>query len=209
LDLLTLRAYEESASELAGRYETADMADFHGILIRHLPSACSILEVGCGSGRDAAFLLKHGYEITAMDASHQMLEEAAKRHPELAPRLHVAAVPFDSDCPLLRLKFSAVLVIALVMHLTDDELKETINQFRGILNPGGTVILSASIGREEIANGRDPNGRLYIERPPSDIEKLFLGGGFERIASYQNSDSLDRPVKWFTLVFEQRSDKNR
>jgi SAM-dependent methyltransferase len=185
------------------------MADLHGILIKHLPSASSILEVGCGSGREAAFLLKHGFEVTATDASPLMLEEAAKRHPELAPRLQVAAVPFDSDCSLLRLKFSAILVIALVMHLTDDELKEAINQFRGILIPGGLVILSASMGREEIADQRDPNGRLYIERPPSEIEKLFINGGFKRIASYQNSDSLDRPVKWFTLIFEQSSDKKR
>lgn len=209
MDLLTLRAYEKSASELASRYETADMADLHEILIRHLPSASSILEVGCGSGREAAFLLKRGFEVTAADASPLMLKEAANRHPELAPRLQVSTVPFDSGCSLLRLKFSAVLAIALAMHLTDDELKETINQFRGILNPGGIVILSASTGREEIAEKRDPDGRLYIERPPSDIEKLFTSGGFKRIASYQNCDSLDRPVKWFSLVFEQCPDKNR
>jgi SAM-dependent methyltransferase len=208
LDQLTLGAYEKSASEWAGRYETADMADLHAILIRHLPPAAPVLEVGCGSGRDAAFLMGQGFEITAIDGSNMMLEEASRRHPELASRLHVAAVPFDSESPLLKRKFSAVLAIALVMHLTDAELKEAVSQFREILNLGGLLILSASIGRKEVADRRDAKGRLLIERLPSDIEGLFHGSGFQRIAAYQNDDSLSRSVHWFTLVFRLITDKD-
>lgn len=209
MDQLTLDAYEESASEWAGRYESAEMADLHTILIQHLPPAALVLEVGCGSGRDAAFLLGQGFEITAVDGSNMMLEEASRRHPELASRLQLAAVPFDPENPLLKRKFSAVLMIALVMHLTDAELREAISQFREILNPGGLVILSASIGRKEVADRRDAKGRLFIERLPSDIEGFFYSAGFQRIASNQNDDSLARSVQWFTLVFRLITDKHR
>ena len=38
-----------------------------------------ILDAGCGSGRDAKAFLDAGYQVTAMDASTKMCEEAEKR----------------------------------------------------------------------------------------------------------------------------------
>ena len=57
MDRSTIHYYGENSEKLAATYETADMSAIHGLLLRFLFEKARVLEVGCGSGRDAAFLL--------------------------------------------------------------------------------------------------------------------------------------------------------
>ena len=57
MDRQTLDYYNENAEKLAELYETADMSELHSLLLRFLPQRASVMEIGCGSSRDAAFLL--------------------------------------------------------------------------------------------------------------------------------------------------------
>ncbi|MCX6026264.1 MAG: class I SAM-dependent methyltransferase [Chloroflexi bacterium] len=43
-----------------------------------LPPGSSILDVGCGTGRHAVELARHGYRLTGVDISDGMLEQAAR-----------------------------------------------------------------------------------------------------------------------------------
>lgn len=45
----------------------------------HYPSAHSIIELGCGTGRHAILLAESGYEVTAVDRSEEMLSKARLR----------------------------------------------------------------------------------------------------------------------------------
>ena len=54
MDRQTLDYYNENAEKLAELYETADMSAVHSLLLPFLPEKVSVLEIGCGSGRDAA-----------------------------------------------------------------------------------------------------------------------------------------------------------
>jgi cyclopropane fatty-acyl-phospholipid synthase-like methyltransferase len=69
MDSHTTGYYQENAASLTEHYESADMSDIHTQLLKHLPEKGSILEIGCGSGREAAFLLRSGFDITAVAAS--------------------------------------------------------------------------------------------------------------------------------------------
>lgn len=95
MDTLTASYYDKSAPSLASRYEMANMNYTHRNLLRHLPEGGKILEIGCGSGRDAAFLLNHGFNVTAIDASSEMLSTAIAHHPELAGRTYHASIGKD------------------------------------------------------------------------------------------------------------------
>lgn len=78
----TIRHYERDASALAARYESADMSETHALLVRHPPPKGRVLEVGCGSGRDAAFLASQGFDVTALDGAEAMVSSARRLHPE-------------------------------------------------------------------------------------------------------------------------------
>lgn len=54
---------------------------------------CKVLDMGCGEGKDAVFLAKNGYVVSAFDASEKGLEKAK----ELARKNHVEVNFFKAD----------------------------------------------------------------------------------------------------------------
>jgi hypothetical protein len=124
----------------------------------------------------------------------------------LAGRLSREAVPFPEGSPLLSefsKAFDAVLAIALLMHIPDSALFETILQLKSMLKSEGVVLVSVSAGRPDVdAASRGPGGRLFRERPPEELQLLFERLGFRLAARYQLPDTLQRGLLWHTLVFQ-------
>ncbi len=203
MDAETVSHYDTHAREASARYESADMSRLHAVLLRHLPpKGASVLELGCGSGRDAAFLQANGFDVTAVDASPGMVAEAARLHPELAGRLSCAAVPFPEGSPLLRRSFDAVFSNAMFMHIPDHDLPLVVEQVQRMLRTGGVVIISVSVDRGGLADSRDGTGRLFRERQPEELRQVFERCGLAFVAQSRSADSLDRPaIRWVTLVF--------
>jgi SAM-dependent methyltransferase len=214
MDPSTLNAYDTRASDFAGRYAAADVSPLHRLLLAHLPPGGRLLEIGCGAGRDAVFLAKHGFAVVAADASAAMLDQARNApgaaftaYPDSAcsytpviQLLH-AAFPLPAGHPLLADRFDAILALAVIMHLPDADLFEFACQVRQMLTPGGTLILSISEGRTLDPDSRDPHGRLFRERPPAELSLLFERLGFGLVTRDQTPDSLGRAeIRWTTLV---------
>lgn len=66
--------YEQNASSLANQYESLSFQDVHGSLLDLLPAPGStVLDIGAGSGRDAAWFAANGYEVVAVEPSDGML----------------------------------------------------------------------------------------------------------------------------------------
>jgi SAM-dependent methyltransferase len=214
MDPSTLNAYDTRASDFAGRYAAADVSPLHRLLLAHLPPGGRLLEIGCGAGRDAVFLAKHGFAVVAADASAAMHDQARNApgaaftaYPDSACshtpviQLLQTAFPLPAGHPLLADRFDAILALAVIMHLPDADLFEFACQIRHMLTPGGTLILSISEGRPLDPDSRDPLGRLFRERPPAELSLLFERLGFGLVIRDQTPDSLDRAdIRWTTLV---------
>jgi 2-polyprenyl-3-methyl-5-hydroxy-6-metoxy-1,4-benzoquinol methylase len=203
MDEATVAYYDDHAAEVSRRFETANMSRIHGYLLSHMPGkGARVMEIGCGSGRDAAFLLANGYDIRAIDASRGLIEEALKIHPELHDRLAVAGVPFPEESPILRETFPAIVSMAVLMHIPEKDIDETVAQIRRMLAAGGTAFISVSTGRAEVdKDGRGNGGRLFLERPPEDLQRVFEKHGFLLAARYATSDVYSRGITWHSMVF--------
>ena len=216
MDATTVKVYDTYVVEFAVQYASANVAAMHRFLLRYLPPATRLLEIGCGTGRDAAFLAENGFAVVATDASAEMLAQFRKSpiqgldmgdyaqgltpHGGSVQLLHTA-FPLPPDSPLFQDKFGAVVCLAVLMHLPDMELFEFAYQVRQLLQTGGTVILSVSEGRDISAESRDADGRLFRERPPAEIALLFERLGFQLLSREESSDGLGRGgLCWITLV---------
>ena len=203
MDSSTNYHYEKNAAGIANRYESADMTIIHEILLRHLSKSGKVLEIGGGSGRDTAFLLDKGFDVAVADASAEMIAAAVARHPELSSRAVCASFPLPGDSELLKRRFDSIFTIATLMHIPDQDLFECASQIRDLLVPGGTLLISSSIGREDLVDDRDRDGRLMKERPPEELQLLFERLGFRFVMKYETEDSLRRDIQWYSLVMQR------
>lgn len=156
MDRSTVDHYNRNADAHAARYEQTEVGALRAVMRRCLTPGSRVLDIGCGSGRDAAFLLEQGHDVTAADAAPEMIAAACAFHPELADRTIEAGFPLPPDHPLLKERFDAVCAVAMIMHVPAELLFEFALQLKQMLRPGGTLIVSASENRPGLSDDRDP-----------------------------------------------------
>jgi ubiquinone/menaquinone biosynthesis C-methylase UbiE len=74
--------YEANAMAVATRHEALDPAQVHRWWLDQLPSSPTvILDVGAGSGRDAAWLAAKNHDVIAIEPVTAMIREGLRRRP--------------------------------------------------------------------------------------------------------------------------------
>jgi len=156
MDRKTLAAYEAHAADFARQWHSQPApADLHALIERFFrPGATA--DIGCGSGREVAWLSAHGFPaVVGYDPSTGLLSEARARYPHLS--FKTAALPELADIP--DGSFDNVLCETVIMHLTGDAISWSVERLLAILRPGGVLYLSWRV--TDGADQRDAHGRLY------------------------------------------------
>jgi ubiquinone/menaquinone biosynthesis C-methylase UbiE len=139
----TLNYYNSKAKEFAHSKDKLDMESLYNRFLKNIPSGGNILDLGCGTGRDAAAFLSKGYNVTAVDASEGMLKVAAEKVPE------TCLVNCSFDEISFSNSFDGVWACASLLHVPDRDLLNTIKKIISTLNPGGVFYCSFKEGADE------------------------------------------------------------
>jgi len=204
MDASTARFYEDNAQDIATRYESVGSPVAKYFPLAFVPGA-RLLDIGAGSGRDLAHLLKSGYEAYGVEPTDGLRAAAKVAHPELENRLASAALPelgmpFDG-------KFDGILCSAVLMHVPDHQLFDAALAIRALLNPHGRLLLSLPLTRgDNLVEQRDTSGRLFQGYTAEEIQLLFERLGFQCIGRWDSDDALARAgTSWYTLLLELRT----
>jgi SAM-dependent methyltransferase len=155
MDAATLRAYDSGAAAFAQDWhDQPPPADLHDIVRRFFRPGVTA-DIGCGSGRDVAWLSANGFPAVGYDPSAGLLAQARVRYPDLA--FHSAALPALEG--IADASFANVLCETVIMHLPREDIAPSVRRLVAILAPGGTLYLSWRVTRG--ADLRDGHGRLY------------------------------------------------
>jgi 2-polyprenyl-3-methyl-5-hydroxy-6-metoxy-1,4-benzoquinol methylase len=154
MDRATLAAYDAAAAAYAQEWEAQPApVDLHNLAKRFFRPGLTA-DIGCGSGREAAWLAANGFPTAGYDASEGLLAQARAAHPGVTfeqaalPELHgIAEGTFDN-----------VLCETVIMHLGRQEIGRAVRRLLAILKPDGILALS---WRMEKRDRRDERGRLY------------------------------------------------
>ena len=73
----TLTYYNEKTDEFVFGTQTVDFHDTQDLFLSFLPKGSSILDFGCGSGRDTKYFLEKGYHVAATDGSEELCKVAS------------------------------------------------------------------------------------------------------------------------------------
>jgi len=187
---------------LISRYESADVSEVQQLLLQTFEKNLSLLEIGCGSGRDASFMTKNDFDVTAIDGSKNMIEEAKKIHPELSDKLYHKTLPNDLEFDKT---FDGIYSVATLMHLSKNDLEKTISKIYDLLNTNGKFLMSVSLFRDDIdENGFDDKGRFFLVLSFDEWMSLLESIGFKILETKTNDDGLGRSgIEWLTLVAQK------
>ncbi|MCX4450693.1 bifunctional 2-polyprenyl-6-hydroxyphenol methylase/3-demethylubiquinol 3-O-methyltransferase UbiG [Streptomyces sp. NBC_01789] len=126
-----LRQVSEDAYWDSGKAQ-ADM------LATVIPDGAKVLDFGCGDGRVAIPMANLGYEITAVDASPNMLDRLTERDDS------VTTVQADADGiagHLGRRRMDAIYSLAVLIHHSYNDCLHIISKLRAATKLGGILVL--------------------------------------------------------------------
>ncbi len=196
----TLFYYDNNAKYLSQRYESAKVDNIHSLLLHTFPSKSYLLEIGCGSGRDASFMYQNGYNIFAIDGSRELIAEAKRCHPELADSLEVIKIP--DEVHFEPSSFDGVYCIATLMHLDKSAIDQTIEKVAMILKAGSKFLFSVSVQRDDLDDqGKDEKGRHFTSMSELEWVRCCEKHGLQLEQTEITDDGLDRDgIVWLTCV---------
>src|ERR1700677_1866359 len=139
MDRSTLAAYDTGAAAFAKDWhEQPAPPDLQGIVERFFIRGGVSADIGCGSGREVAWLNANGFPAAGFDASDGLLAEARSRYRELSfthadlPELEgIAAATFDN-----------VLCETVIMHLGLAQIPPSVHRMLDIIKASGILSLS-------------------------------------------------------------------
>jgi len=170
LDSDTIRIYDAQARDFAAEWEDAQPApdDLYAILRRYFLSGPTV-DVGCGSGRDTAWLAANGFDVLGVDPADGLLAEARRRHPGV--RFARDVLPGLETLPAG--DFANVLCETVLMHLPAPSVAGAVRRLAALLAPRGVLYLSWRVS--EGTDVRDRAGRLYAAFDTATVRDALAG----------------------------------
>jgi len=213
VDPKTAEFYDRHADDVAARYEAAP-SPMERYFPLAFPAGSRVLDVGAGSGRDLAALVRHGYDGLGIEPSAGMRRAAIAAHPELADRLIEGALPAidllflgQEAAGASRGGFDGIVCSAVLMHLPEADVFDAALALRRLLKPHGRLLMSLPTARTDVGpDSRDNQGRLFHTYAPEELQLLFERLGLQLIGRWDTDDTLGRAdTHWVTMLLELRS----
>ncbi len=190
--------YDLHATELAQQYERLQFEQVHADVLYLVPAAPGlVVDIGAGSGRDAAALARRGHRVVAVEPTGTLRAEGERLH---------AALPIrwvDDSLPALRAlrdeghRYDLMLFSAVWMHLDQAERAEGMAALAALLAPGGVAILS-------LRHGPVPPGRRMFDVSAEETIALGRQHGLEPCHSGRREDTQGRvDVHWSVVALRR------
>ena len=186
-----IASYDRLAREIVQDYESLAFEEVHPAALDLLPPPPgAILDIGAGTGRDAAWFARQGHRVVAVEPSRELRRAGRKLHQS-------PAIEWLDDClPDLGLArktgslFDVIWLSAMWMHVPPDDRPRAFRTLASLLKPGGGMMFSLRLGP------------LPPERPMAivssgEIRELARGRGLEIIRIKRLADAHGRPeISW-------------
>lgn len=148
----TIDYYEKNAEKFIRDTGCADMSAVRDAFLKYIPEGGSILDLGCGSGRDSRAFLDAGFQVTSVDGSAALCRAARLLTSQ------EAVCSLFSDFVPDRL-YDGIWACSSLLHLSREDLEETVRRYAAFLRPHGCFYMSFKKG--DFSGER--NGRYFTD----------------------------------------------
>jgi len=173
-----------------------DMSEIMREFLNYLEEGDTILDLGCGSGRDSLTLYELGYDVTPLDASSEMCKLA-----EIHTGLDVLQMTFEQiDFDDV---FDGIWACASLLHTPKKELSGILTKIARALNEKGILYMSFKLGDFEGFRGE----RYFSDFTADSISQLLRENGrFEILKLWETEDirSGHSDVRWLNVLAKKK-----
>ena len=167
-DAETIRIYNDKAGDYAALADASKPMPRLERFLNTLPAGGHVLDLGCGPGRAAARMAARGFQVTAMDASAEMIARAA-RHPGVTPW------QASFDALQSQAEYDAVWANFSLLHAPRAQMPTLLRAIHTALKPAGRFALALKLG---LGEARDSLGRFYSYYQEDELRGLLTSAGF-------------------------------
>ena len=191
-------SYASEADELFARYEGLAPEDVHRAVLHLLPSApARVLDIGAGTGRDAAWFAAQGHQVVAVEPTDALRLRAMTLHPSPDITWIDDALP---ELAILRSRddqFDLIMMTAVLMHLDASERARATPNVARLLAPKGLLIM-------RLRHGPVPPGRRMFDLAAEDVTALAAPLGLRSVFEHHGGSlglqNYSSGVTWTTLA---------
>jgi protein-L-isoaspartate O-methyltransferase len=199
-----VKFYSKNAEKFAEKYEKLQPEAVNQNWRHFIPAVkSSILDVGAGSGRDAAWFAEQGHEVVAVEPADALRQKAQELHPLPAMRWINDSLPDLKKVYTLQLKFDLILLSAVWKHISLWQREKSMVTLAGLLNPGGRLVIT-------LRHGPTIDERKTYPVDSGELHRLANRLELKVVLDVESKDLFRRPeVSWNTLVLCHSEDKPR
>lgn len=191
----TLNYYNHNAQNFIENTQNADMHVAQDRFLQLLGEHASILDFGCGSGRDTKYFLEKGYDVTAMDGSAELCKMASA-----FTGIDVQEMLFQ-DLDAVNV-YDGIWACSSILHLSKRELLPVLKKMCNALKENGIIYTSFKYGDFE----GERNGRYFTDFRDDTFQE-FIKEIMELVIEEQWITSDVRPgrgeEKWLNLILRK------
>lgn len=188
--------YESNAERYAAETFSADMSEQYQRFLPLLKKGAKILDVGSGSGRDACYFKKQGYQVTALEPSKNLCREIRKVFPG-------EIVCSDIQNYRSTERYDGIWACASLIHLQEEEVLCFFEKIDQYLNDNGMVYVS---GKNGIQTGEAEDGRYFLEFTEQLVEKILKVNEQLELERLWYTEDVNgrRGFRWLNVVLRLR-----
>ena len=159
----TIDYYNENAKKFIDGTVAVDFKHIQDTFLELLLEHATILDFGCGSGRDTKYFLEQGCMVDAMDGSLELCKAASEY-----TGINVKHMLFQELNE--KEKYDGIWACASILHVKKEELPEIIRKISLAAKANGIIYLSFKYGDFE----GERNGRYFTDMTEASMAELLV-----------------------------------
>ena len=170
---MSYQYYNKNSQKFIEDTINIDMDKHYKKFLEYLRRGASILDAGCGSGRDAFCFKKLGYDVDAFDASSEMVKSAS-----LLTGIPVMKMTFENI--ELQRNYEGIWACASLLHVKRANLSTVLKKLSEHLVKNGVIYSSFKYGDQERYKGE----RYFNDMNEEKIVHQLNGMNFLNLSEY-------------------------
>ena len=187
-----LAYYEANAKQFYDGTVHLNMTVLYPPFLAYMPPYASILDAGCGSGRDTLFFTSRGYPVTAFDFAPALVKLATELTGQEVLNLSFQDLAFEDQ-------FDGIWACSSLLHLSTDEMHDAVFKLSRSMKVNAVLYTSFKHGPGE----RYRNGRRFVDFDEESFDELIRLHPELTVLRYWKTSDL-RPgranEKWLNLL---------